>query len=138
MIRSDLDHRLTETCAGYSIEAGYRACQRLLARCARSGKNQLTAIVASNDLIALGAIDALTAAGMSVPDDVSLTGHNDMPFMDRIQPTLTTVRIQHNEMGQTAAQLLLQAIAQPVRTHTTIMLKPELVVRRSTGPAKHR
>jgi LacI family transcriptional regulator len=80
-------------------------------------------------------MDALREAGLQVPQDVSVTGHNDMPLMDRVEPALTTVRIQHHEMGRAAAQLLLQAMANPARADTTIVLRPELVVRQSTAAA---
>lgn len=68
-----------------------------------------------------------------MPVDISVTGHNDMPLMDRVQPSLTTVRIQHHEMGQAAAQLLLQAMAGTARADTTLVLRPQLIVRGSTA-----
>ncbi|MBC7547317.1 MAG: LacI family DNA-binding transcriptional regulator [Polaromonas sp.] len=131
-----LDSRWVEACDAYSIEAGYMACKRLLTRmCSTTRAPGLTALVACNDLVALGAIDALRESGLRVPRDVSVTGHNDMPLMDRIEPALTTIRIQHHEMGRAAAQLLLQAMANPSRADTTIVLRPELVVRGSTAQA---
>ena len=129
MADAGLDASNVQVCDAYSIEAGHFACQRLLAETTRP----FTAIVACNDLVALGAIDALREAGLQVPDDISVTGHNDMPLMDRVEPALTTVRIQHHEMGRAAAQLLMQAIANPARADTTIMLRPELIVRHSTA-----
>ena len=128
MSDASLDMSHVEVCDGYSIEAGHAACQRLLAG------TPFTAIVACNDLVALGAIDALREAGLQVPRDVSVTGHNDMPLMDRVEPALTTVRIQHHEMGRAAAQLLMQAMANPARSDTTIVLRPQLIIRKSTAP----
>ncbi len=131
-----LDTPWVETCDAYSIEAGFVACQRLLARMGSMPDiPRLTALVACNDLVALGAMDALREAGLRVPQDVSVTGHNDMPLMDRVAPALTTIRIQHHEMGRAAAQLLMQAMANPARADTTIVLRPELVVRKSTAKA---
>jgi len=129
------DPQRIETCDDYSIEAGKAACLRLLQRCReRPTEPMFTAIVTCNDLVALGAIEALRGCGLHVPRDVSVTGHNDMPLMDRVDPALTTIRIQHHEMGRAAADLLMQAIANPDRSGATVMLHPQLVVRDSTGP----
>jgi LacI family transcriptional regulator len=136
MADAGLNAPWVEACDAYSIEAGHAACQRLLARMGSAPDiPRMTALVACNDLVALGAMDALREAGLRVPLDVSVTGHNDMPLMDRVEPALTTIRIQHHEMGRAAAQLLLQAMANPARADTTIVLRPELVVRKSTAAA---
>lgn len=65
-----------------------------------------TALLCANDRLALGAIDALRAHGLACPDDVSVTGFNDMPFLELIPLGLTTVRIQHFLVGQMAGQVL--------------------------------
>jgi LacI family transcriptional regulator len=136
MTDAGLNPQRIEACDAYSIEAGKAACLRLLQHCRdNAAAPMVTAIVTCNDLVALGAIDALRASGLNVPGDVSVTGHNDMPFMDRVEPALTTIRIQHHAMGRAAADLLLQAIANPDRSGATVMLHPQLVVRDSTGPA---
>ncbi len=133
MAQAQLAVEWLETCDAYSIEAGYAACQRLLTRLQQAPRlPPFTAIVACNDLVALGAIDALRAVGLRVPHDMSVTGHNDMPLMDRVEPALTTVRIQHYEMGHAAARLLMQAMDKPEHTDTTMVLRPKLVVRDST------
>ena len=97
-----------------------------------------TAIVAANDLLALGAIRALTGRGLSSPQDISVTGFNDMPFFDRLTPPLTTVRIQSYETGRRAAAMILQHIETPLaqRTAQTEILGVELIERGSTGPAR--
>ena len=115
----------------YTREAGQAAAERLLA--CRGG---LTAIAAANDLLALGALRALGALGLCCPGDISLTGHNDMPLVDMVQPPLTTVRIGHHQMGQEAAGLLLRRIADPGAPATQIRTVPELVVRSSTAPPR--
>ena len=63
----------------------------------RRGKTSFTAVVAANDLIALGALQVRKGRGISVPEQVSLIGHNDMPLLEQISPPLTSVRIQHYE-----------------------------------------
>ncbi len=145
------EHRLTSAgvavCAAYSREAGRQGCERLLAEQGAGNRSErllaeqaalpngqrCTAIVAANDLLALGAYDALAAAGLRVPQDMSVVGHNDMPLVDLIAPPLTTIRIQHFEMGfQAAKQLLAQLAGEPVGP-AKVVLRPELVVRGSTA-----
>ena len=95
-----------------------------------------TAVVASNDRLAIGALTALKRHGIDCPSDVSVTGFNDMYLSDRIDPPLTTVRIQQYEVGLRAAEALLRhidaadGIVEPVHD----VLPVELVVRQSTAP----
>ena len=97
-----------------------------------------TAVVAANDLIALGALQVLQAKGIDVPQDVSLIGHNDMPLLDQLRPPLTSVRIQHYEMGHRAARLLLDMLGDGPGGASTVVLRPELMVRGSTAAAPGR
>ncbi|MEE8444107.1 MAG: substrate-binding domain-containing protein, partial [Alphaproteobacteria bacterium] len=94
-----------------------------------------SAVIAANDQLALGCLDRLKAAGRRCPADVSLVGFNDMPLVDRIDPPLTTLRIQHYEMGAEAARMLLEELQDPEPPARTVMLKPQLVVRGSTAEA---
>jgi LacI family transcriptional regulator len=89
--------------------------------------------VADNDLLALGVYDALAARGLNCPADVSVVGHNDMPYVDMLSPPLTTVRIAQREIGNQAARLLLDAIAAPAARSERVMLEPRLIVRGSTA-----
>ncbi|HWT31271.1 MAG TPA: substrate-binding domain-containing protein, partial [Propylenella sp.] len=93
-----------------------------------------TAIVCSNDRLAVGAISALRRRGIACPDNLSVTGYNDMPMADRLSPALTTIRIEQYRAGFEAAELLLQAIQAPVelRRPSHIVLPVELIVREST------
>jgi LacI family transcriptional regulator len=93
----------------------------------------VTAIMAGNDLIALGVLRALKQHGLSSPGDMSVVGFNDMRFADAFDPPLTTVRIPQYELGCTAAELLLAMLATPTETARTIRLPVSLVVRGSTG-----
>lgn len=128
-LRPDL---VTES-AAYAREAGRRGCQQLLDRAP-----DCTAIVAANDLLALGCYDAVRGSGRQCPRDVSIVGHNDMPLMDLVSPPLTTVRIQHREMGVQAARLLIEHIESSDRPGVTVMLEPTLVVRASTAAPRAR
>jgi LacI family transcriptional regulator len=94
-----------------------------------------TAVLAANDRLALGAIDAIRASGRVCPDQVSVVGFNDMPYSERFSPALTTVHISQYELGALAASLLLQSIVDPGRTPETRLVAPKLVVRESSAPA---
>jgi LacI family transcriptional regulator len=115
----------------YSVESGEQAMNVLLSK---RGKTQFTAVVAANDLLALGALQALKNAGLGVPQDISVIGHNDMPLLAQVNPPLTSVRIQHYEMGFRAARLLIDALRErPGSQDATVVLRPQLVVRASTA-----
>jgi LacI family transcriptional regulator len=86
----------------FTVAAGQRAAARLL-----RAHPDVTAIVAGNDMIPHGCYAPLAAAGLRCTDDVSVTGHNDMPFVAQAQPALTTVAIPARELGAEAARLLL-------------------------------
>jgi LacI family transcriptional regulator len=118
-------------CAEFTRNAGRVACAELLKRF-----RDTTAIVAANDLVALGCYDLLTAEGLRCPQDVSIIGHNDIPLVDMINPPLTTLRIQHREMGNRAAQLLLERLTSPESKPIRVTLAPELIARSSTAPPR--
>jgi LacI family transcriptional regulator, galactose operon repressor len=111
----------------FTIAAGERAAAALL-----RAHPDVTAIVAGNDMIALGCYAALAAAGRRCPDDVSVTGHNDMPFVAQAQPPLTTVAIPARELGAEAARVLLARLRGedvPAR----VLLPTRLIPRGSTA-----
>jgi LacI family transcriptional regulator len=116
------------TAASFTRAAGVEAAGRLLDAAAG-----LTAVVAANDLLALGLYDVLAERGRSCPGDVSVVGHNDMPLVDMVAPPLTTIRIRHHEMGLEAARLLLELMRKTSPGVTDVVLRPELVVRASTA-----
>jgi LacI family transcriptional regulator len=120
---------------GFTEEQGALSLHGLL----ESGAD-FSALVAGNDLMALGCYDALVERGLSCPDDVSVVGFNDMPFADKFNPPLTTVRIPHYEMGRRAAALLLERLASEDGDSPSddIVLPVELVQRASTAPAPSR
>jgi LacI family transcriptional regulator len=110
----------------YSEASGLRAAREMLAAAP-------TAIVAGNDLIALGCLDALAEAGLNCPSDVSLVGFNDMPMLARLDPPLTTVHLPQEEIGTEAARLLLDRIARPDGPAKRLLLPCHLTVRGSTA-----
>jgi LacI family transcriptional regulator len=125
----DLDVVFMPKTEKFTVEEGFAACEKLLKR-----DPTFTAILASNDLIAMGCIDALTKAGLRVPEDVSIIGGNDMPFLSRMVPALTTIRIPKYEMGSQAAGLLLAMMDGTEQNPVVIRMQPNLVERNSTGP----
>jgi LacI family transcriptional regulator, galactose operon repressor len=110
---------------------GARVCAELL-----DAAPDLTAIVAANDLLALGCYDMLEERGVRCPDDISIVGFNDMPFVDRLRPPLTTVRVPQREIGTVAADLMLQRLSDEVDGASQILLAPTFVLRGSTAPPR--
>ncbi|WP_239118369.1 LacI family DNA-binding transcriptional regulator [Paractinoplanes ferrugineus] len=90
-----------------------------------------TAVVCLNDTAALGLLDGLAALGVRVPADLSVVGYDDLPFARRLAPALTTVRQPTYQLGQAAAELLLDE-ERPGHTHREVRFQPSLVVRSST------
>ncbi|MEV0614085.1 LacI family DNA-binding transcriptional regulator [Nonomuraea sp. NPDC050404] len=126
------DHGLPDDlmpeCAHWSESDGATAMRNLLDR-----SPGVTAVVAGNDLIALGCYDVFAERGLSCPDDVSVIGFNDMPFLDKLRPPLTTVAVPHHELGAEAARMLLDTLDTPDRPARSILLPVSLVVRGSTA-----
>jgi len=109
-------------------EEGRIATQKLLERGVH-----FTALVAYNDISALGAMSALREAGRRVPEDVSVMGFDDIEFAGIAYPPLTTIRQPLREMGATAAEVLIRKIEKN-ETVENISVRPELIVRSSTCP----
>ncbi|QTE28460.1 LacI family DNA-binding transcriptional regulator [Pengzhenrongella sicca] len=112
----------------FTVEGGQAAASELIA----SGH---TAIVCGSDLMALGAIRAARARGLSVPGDVSIVGFDDSPLMAFTDPPLTTVRQPLAAMGAAAVTTLDAEIDGTRGPRTELLFYPELIVRGSTGSA---
>jgi LacI family transcriptional regulator len=94
-----------------------------------------TAILAGNDLMALGCYAAAQLAGRPCPETISIVGYNDMPFVEWWRPALTTVRIPQYEIGREAARLLLEQIdSEGGHLAKQIVMPTSLTIRSSTGP----
>jgi LacI family transcriptional regulator len=124
----ELDRGLILTASRYAEDEGARLCRELL-----DGGRRFTAVLAGNDLMALGCIDALREAGIDCPRDVSVVGFNDMDFSDRFSPPLTTVRVPHHQLGIEAAGLLLERLADPAAPPRHVVLPVAIVPRGSTA-----
>jgi len=115
-----------------SPELGYPAACQLLLR-----KKTFTAIIAFNDLSAIGAICAIREHGLRVPEDISVLGFDDIKSAAYQHPSLTTIRQPLHHIGRTAALKLLSRIThQDVSDEISITISPELIVRQSTGVAR--
>jgi LacI family transcriptional regulator len=114
--------------SAFSIEEGRRCAGQILA-----ADGRITAVVAGNDMLAVGCYQALDQAGLRCPDDVSVVGFNNMPFIDMLRPPLTTVTFPHYQVGTEAAQLLIERINGNTGLVKVLYLAPELVVRGSTA-----
>jgi LacI family transcriptional regulator len=130
----EVDERLVSTALNYSEAEGARLTRALL-----DAGVGFTAILAGNDLMALGCIDALNEAGLRCPDDVSVVGFNDMDWSARFAPPLTTVRVPHYELGVQAADLVLERLASGAAGPAKHLVLPvEMVVRGSTTSPRER
>lgn len=106
------------------------------ARCAAEAVDSglaFTAVVAANDLLAVGALGELERRGLPCPDRVSIIGFNDIPMLDRLRPPLTTVRVPAYQIGEEAARLILDRLDDPEGEPTHLELPVSLVVRGSTS-----
>jgi LacI family transcriptional regulator len=117
-------------CAAFTEDAGLAATAQALAHSPKP-----TAVLAANDLIALGALRAIKAHGLRCPQDVSVVGFNDMRFADAFDPPLTTVHVPHQLMGAEAGRLLLDQFGRTGPVAKSVLLPLTLVVRASTAPA---
>jgi LacI family transcriptional regulator, galactose operon repressor len=113
-----------------SPELGYPVVQSLL-----QSKRRFTAIVSFNDMAAIGAIRALQDANLSVPEDVSVIGFDDIQLAAYHTPRLTTIHQPLREIGASAARILLQRLQGFKDYPSQYTVPPELIIRESTAPA---
>jgi LacI family transcriptional regulator len=90
----------------FDEEGGYQGMQELLALVARP-----TAVFAANDVMAIGALRAIREVGLSVPADIAIIGFDDIPIAKLVYPPLTTVAQHQEQLGQHAAQMLLERLS---------------------------
>ena len=116
----EIDDRLIKT-GGIEIDGGYKSVVELI----RDGM-QFDGIFAYNDLMAFGVIKALKDNKIKIPQEVKIIGYDDIPFSALITPSLTTMRIQKQEMGKESVELLLIQ-----KKEKEVVLKSEIVIRES-------
>jgi len=115
----------------WTAESGYRRGHELLAR------EQVTAVFAANDQMALGLIHALRDLRLDVPRDISVVGFDDIPEAAHFYPPLTTVRQDFNELGRQCVARLIDPSIRNVGTERAA-LPPALIVRKTTAMSPHR
>lgn len=117
----------------HTAEGGEKAMGELL----RLSKGP-TAVACSNDWTAIGALHAIHAAGLRVPDDISLVGFDDIPLVSYTTPALTTVRMSARDVGATAFQALFRLIGEQHLEGDVYQVATRLVVRESTAKPRRR
>jgi LacI family transcriptional regulator len=123
---SPADDRLVDGDEGWSAEAGHAAMGRLLER-----SPDLTAVLCANDLLAIGALSALSERSLRVPDDVSVMGFDDTELARHASPPLTTMRIHSRDMARAAARRLLERVENPGIPAVRIEFPIDCVIRKS-------
>jgi DNA-binding LacI/PurR family transcriptional regulator len=113
----------------YTIASGAEAMETFLHATPRP-----TALLSTTDLMAIGAINAARAAGLRVPEDLSVVGFDDIPLAAHMEPSLTTVRQASEALGETAASMLFDLLAKKKPAFDMRVLPTSLIVRGSTGP----
>jgi LacI family transcriptional regulator len=109
-------------------EGGCASAQELLQL-----PSQPTAIFVANNLMTLGALHAIRERGQRVPQDISVVSFSDLPWASLLQPPLTAVSQPDYELGQKAAELLVERLVHPSKPVSHLQLSLKLVVRASTG-----
>jgi len=112
----------------YSAASGYEAMVSLLEESPRP-----TALVAGNDTVAIGAMAAIHDAGLRIPEDIAVTGHDDIPTARFTVPALTTARIPAHEMGRRCGEMAIQLMAGEEPAERQVVFQSELVIRHSCG-----
>jgi LacI family transcriptional regulator len=123
-----LPELLVATAERFTEEAGEHCAEQLLAT-----NRRFSALICANDRLAIGALTTLQRHGLRCPEQVSVTGINDMAFASRLQPPLTTVKIQHRAAGLEAAETIVALLSGDTLRPRRIVLATELVIRGSTG-----
>ena len=113
-------------------EGGVAGAEELISR---SGPLP-SAILAPSDMAALGAQNVLIGQGLSIPEDISLVGHDDTHLASMMGIQLTSISQPAQEMGRQAAELVLSRLKEPAKRPRNIVVKPSLVIRRSTAPPR--
>ena len=113
----------------FTFESGHRGCAELLA-----ARDRPTAVLCANDVVAFGAINAARGLGLAVPDDVSITGFDDIAMAAWEVFRLTTVRQDLRRMAETAVDLVLGLVDDPQAEPERIVLPADLVPRATLAP----
>jgi DNA-binding LacI/PurR family transcriptional regulator len=122
---------ITAASPDWTSAGGALAMRELMDRCVNAGRPCPSAVLAGNDVLAVGAMHALRERNLRVPQDVAVIGFDDFEFARYIDPPLTTVRLPAFDMGYRAAEILIEHIEGRPPAQRTIVLPTELIVRQS-------
>jgi LacI family transcriptional regulator len=111
-----------------TYQSGYRAGESLLDRL-----SELTAVIACNDLMALGVMAAVQDHGMVVGTDIAVGGFDDIPAAEHASPSLTTIRQPILRIGEELASMLVAIIGGETMDNKSVLIEPELAIRESSG-----
>lgn len=128
MVRHGLGRHVVVEPGDFTEIGGYEGARRLVAR-----RRRPTAIFASNDLAAVGALDAINEAGLDVPKDVSLIGYDNTALAALRHISLTTVHQPRDQIGEMAMRAVIRRIEDPMAPARRHVLAPKLVVRATTA-----
>jgi LacI family repressor for deo operon, udp, cdd, tsx, nupC, and nupG len=115
----------------YRFEGGRRAAGELL-----EDMHRHSAVIAANDMMALGVLHECRTRGISVPADLSVIGFDDIVLASLSYPTLTTISLSRQSLGRRAVEALLATLNHPESTGVALPVPTSLVIRESTGLAR--
>jgi LacI family transcriptional regulator len=115
----------------FKIEGGRLAADEIL-----SAGELPTAVLAANDLMALGAVSEFRRAGLEVPRDISIVGFDNIAFAALANPSLTTVSLPRSELGRRAVESLMQTMEHPAQQGVEITIPTHLIIGNSTAPVR--
>lgn len=110
-----------------TIEEGEIAARKLL----QDRSNIPEVIMAVNDLVALGAIKVCQELGLRIPEDIGVSGYNDIPLMDMVDPPLTTVKMHLNQIGKNAGEMMLEQLNSTNPLSKIVRISTDLTLRKS-------
>lgn len=114
--------------ANFSVESGYQAVKKYL----KTNEQIPDALFAANDALAIGALKAIQETGLAVPEDISVMGFNDVSVAKYVTPSLSTVKVYTEWMGELAVETILQLSNSKAPVSRKIIVETELIVREST------
>lgn len=116
----------------YHVESGYAAARYFM----DENKMKPTAIVSATDLMAIGAVNYIKSRGLNIPGDIAVAGYDDIYMSKLVSPPLTTYKQPIHKIAQNAVDMLVHKINHPKAKNRQLVLKGELVIRKSTDPTK--
>ncbi|MGF7507627.1 LacI family DNA-binding transcriptional regulator [Enterococcus faecium] len=114
--------------ADFSVESGYKAVKQYL----KTNPHVPDALFAANDALAIGALRAIQEKGLVVPEDISVVGFNDVSVAKYVTPSLSTVKVYTEWMGELAVETILQLSNSKAPVSRKIIVETELIIREST------